>query len=78
MLDRLWGYCAALPEEDCFAAYRDRSLVLGKAVELLLPGRVPERAVVLELGRDYSLLVRLADGSMRRVQSGEVRVRPAE
>jgi hypothetical protein len=34
--------------------------------------------VVLELGRDYSLLVRLADGSMRRVQSGEVRVRPAE
>lgn len=78
VLDRLWGYCAALPEEDCFAAYRDRSLVLGKAVELLLPGREPERAVVLELGRDYSLLVRLADGSMRRVQSGEVRVRPAE
>lgn len=78
ILDRLWASCAALPQDDRFEAYRSRSLVLGKAVDLLLPGREPERAEVLELGRDYSLLVRQADGSMRRVQSGEVRVRPTE
>lgn len=76
ILDRLWELCRALPEEDCFEGYRDRSLVLGKPVDLLIPGREPLRALVLALERDYALRVRLEDGTERLVRSGEVRLRP--
>ena len=76
ILNRLWRYCGGDQFRDCFAAYRDRSLVLGRQVELLSPGREPESARVLDLEPDYALRVRLADGAERSVRSGEVRVRP--
>ncbi len=75
ILNRLWALCGGERMGDCFEAYRDRSLVLGRELELLSPGREPEAALALALERDYALRVRLADGSERRVQSGEVRVR---
>ena len=75
VLDRLWDFAADLESPACFAAYRARSLVLGKAVNLLIPGRAPESAQVLDLNRDYSLLVRMPDGSERSISSGEVSVR---
>lgn len=74
ILDRLWAFCGGPQMADCWQAYRARSFVLGREVELLLPGREPEQARVLELERDYALRVRLPDGSERRVQSGEVRL----
>lgn len=76
ILDRLWTFCEALPEDRCFEAYRSRSLVLGREVELLSPGADPVPARILELLPDYSLLAELPDGSRRRVFSGEVRIRP--
>lgn len=76
ILDRLWAFCKALPERDPYEQYRARSLVLGQNVDLLSPGKEPVPARVLDLERDYALRVELADGSLRRVQSGEVRVRP--
>lgn len=59
----------------CFDEYKKRSLVLGRPVNLLAPGREPVPALVLGLEPDYSLLVRLADGREQRVNSGEVSVR---
>ena len=58
-----------------FAGYRRRSLVLGKAVNILSPGKDPVPAEVLDLLEDYSLLVRLPDGSTTRLNSGEVSIR---
>ena len=75
VLDRLFHYAAELDSPACFEAYRARSLVLGKAVNLLIPGREPEPAQVLGLNRDYSLRVRMPDDSERSVSSGEVSVR---
>ena len=75
VLDRLMDYAAGPGGEHCFKAYRSRSVVLGKPVNLLIPGRDPEPAQVLGLNRDYSLQVRLPDGSERAVSSGEVSVR---
>ena len=75
VLDRLADYAVDPDNPACFEAYRARSLVLGKAVNLLVPGREPERAQVLDLNRDYSLRVRMPDGSERSVSSGEVSVR---
>ena len=76
ILNRLWRFCGGAALADCFEAYRARSLVLGRQVELLSPGREPESARVLDLEPDYALRVRLADGAERSVRSGEVRVRP--
>ena len=75
VLDRLADYAEDPDDPACFEAYRARSLVLGKAVNLLIPGREPEGAEVLGLNRDYSLRVRMPDGSERNVSSGEVSVR---
>ena len=76
ILDRLWSLCGGTAPADCFEAYRSRSLVLGREVDLLVPGRGPEPALVLDLEPDYALRVRLRDGSVRRISSGDVRVRP--
>ncbi|MDO4989412.1 MAG: biotin--[acetyl-CoA-carboxylase] ligase [Eubacteriales bacterium] len=77
ILDRLTDFMEDPGSERCFEAYRARSVVLGKRVTLLSPGREPAEAEVLGLERDYSLRVRLGDGSETRVSSGEVSVRPA-
>ena len=75
ILDRLSDYAADPASPAVFEGYRRRSLVLGKEINILSPGRDPEPAVAVDLGEDYSLLVRLPDGSTRRLNSGEVSVK---
>jgi len=76
ILDRLMGHYAHLSDKSFFSAYKARSIVLGRGVDILSPGREPEAAEVLELGEDFSLLVRTEDGVLRRLNSGEVSIRP--
>jgi BirA family biotin operon repressor/biotin-[acetyl-CoA-carboxylase] ligase len=78
VLDALAERCAAPQEEDCFREYKRRSMVLGSRIELLSPGREPQEAEVLDIERDYSLRVRLPDGTVRRVNSGEVSIKTKE
>lgn len=75
ILDRLSDYAANPAAPAVFEGYRRRSLVLGKEINILSPGREPQPAVAVDLGKDYSLLVRLPDGSTRRLNSGEVSVK---
>ena len=75
ILDRLMDYTPDPAAPAVFEGYKKRSLVLGKDYDILAPGREPEPAVALDLNEDYSLLVRLPDGSTRRLNSGEVSVK---
>lgn len=75
ILDRLAEYTENPGAPHVFEAYKSRSLVLGKAINILAPGRDPVPAEVLDLEEDYALLVRLPDGSTTRLNSGEVSVR---
>ena len=75
ILDRLADYCARPADPAVFEAYRSRSLVPGREITIHAPGREPEAALALELDSDFGLLVRLADGSVRKLNSGEVSVR---
>ena len=75
ILDRLTEYAEDPDAPAIFEAYRRRSCVLGKAINILSPGKEPVPAEALDLLEDYSLLVRLADGSTARLNSGEVSVR---
>ena len=75
ILDRLSDYAENPADPAIFESYRRRSLVLGREINILAPGKEPEPAVAADLEDDYSLLVRLPDGSTRRLSSGEVSVR---
>ncbi len=75
ILDRLMTYCARPNDPAIFDAYRRRSLLLGREINILAPGREAEAATALALDTDFGLLVRLPDGSMRKLNSGEVSVR---
>lgn len=75
VLDRLMAYKERLDDPALLDAYRRRSLVLGKEISILSPGKEPEAAEAVDLAPDFSLLVRLPDGSLHRLNSGEVSVR---
>ena len=78
ILDRLATYTQNPGAPLVFEGYRSRSLVLGKQINILAPGRDPVPAEVLDLEEDYALLVRLPDGSTTRLNSGEVSIRVGE
>jgi len=75
ILDRFMGYYASLREVPFYSVYREKSLALGQEVRLLAPAGEPEKALVLDIGRDFSLQCRMEDGSMRKVSSGEISLR---
>ena len=75
VLDRLMAFSDDLTDERIFTEYKKRLLVLGRPINILAVGKDPEPATVLDLERDYALLVRCEDGSIRRLNSGEVSVR---
>ena len=78
VLDRLMHYYRNLQNKEWFEEYRKRSVVLGKEINVLAPGREPEAAVALDLDRDFALIVRMDSGELRRLNSGEVSIRQKE
>lgn len=78
VLDRFLAYYADLKNVPFYDAYRRRSVVLGRQVRLISPGREPEEAEVLDIDRNFALVVRDAYGQLRTVNSGEVSIRPVE
>ena len=78
VLDRLMSYYGRLTDREWFEEYRRRSMALGQPINILSPGREPEKAVALDLDRDFALIVRTEDGKLRRLNSGEVSIRPRE
>ncbi len=75
ILDRLMDFAQDPADPAIREAYRSRSMVLGQKIRVLSPGRDPVPAEAVDLGEDYSLLVRLDDGSLARLHAGEVSLR---
>ena len=75
ILDRLADFAADPDDPAILEAYRRRSLAPGRRVDILSPGAPPVPAEALAVEEDYSLLVRLEDGSLHRLSSGEVSVK---
>ena len=55
-------------------AWKQRSSMLGRQVELAQPGQPSRTGIAEELGADGALLVRLNDGRLEKVVAGEIRV----
>lgn len=77
ILDRFMDYYACLGSRVCYEAYKSRSVVLGKDVQLLSPGREAIPARVLDIDRDFALVVKTGEGQIQRVNAGEISLRPA-
>lgn len=78
ILDRFSSLSAALPEKPFLTEYRRRSLQPGCEMTVFpVTGGTGERAALVCIDEEFSLVVRMEDGSLRRLHSGEVRVRPA-
>ena len=75
ILDRLADYAEDPASPAVFEAYRRRSFVLGREIRILAPGCEPEPAEALDLEPDYALRVRMKDGSVRLLNSGEISIR---
>lgn len=75
ILDRFMAYYADLRSRSFYPVYRAKSLAIGKEVRLIGPSGESEEATVLDIDRDFALLCRMADGSSRRVSSGEISLR---
>ncbi len=74
ILERFFAFYERIGEKPFFADYKKRSFLLGREVEVLERGLV-RPAVALDLEPDFSLRVREADGTVRALSSGEVRVK---
>ena len=78
ILDELMDLYADLESPACLEEYKSRSCVLGKEIWLLQPGQKPIPALAVDVEADYALMVRLSDGTLKRVSTGEVSLRIRE
>jgi BirA family transcriptional regulator, biotin operon repressor / biotin---[acetyl-CoA-carboxylase] ligase len=74
VLERFWGYFKHLEQKSFLTAYKTRSLLIGKEI-LVISSSSSEKAVVLEIDDQCRLKVRMEDGSVRLLSSGEVSVK---
>ena len=74
ILNHFFSFYARIREVPFFEPYRARSFLLGKEIEILEAGGT-RPALALDLDPGFSLRVREADGTVRSLSSGEVRVR---
>lgn len=75
ILDRLMNYSVHPGDPAILEGYRRRSLVPGKEISILSPGKDPESALALAVEPDYALRVRMTDGEERLLRSGEISIR---
>ena len=75
VLDRLMDLYEQLPEGDCYEAYKSRSCLIGRQINILPLEGEPVPATAIDVEPDFSLRVRLTDGTETCLSSGEVSVR---
>lgn len=74
VLQRFWSYYINLDNKTFLSEYRQRSLIVGKEI-LVLGNNTSEKAVALEIDDQCHLKVRLGDGTIKTLSSGEVSIK---
>ncbi len=73
ILDRFSIYYQTLPQKEYYDIYRQKSIVLGRPVQIL-QGANTWQGLALDLDENFRLLVQDADGRRQALSSGEVRI----
>lgn len=66
--------CAERKEKEILEDYRNRSIIVGKKIEIIKNGFI-EKAVALLIDDDYSLVVKKEDGSIENISCGDVSIK---
>ena len=75
VVNRFMEYYRRLRDNGFYDGYISRSTVLDKDIRIIGAGRPDEYGHVEDIDGEYALVVRMADGSTRRISSGEVSIR---
>jgi BirA family biotin operon repressor/biotin-[acetyl-CoA-carboxylase] ligase len=75
ILKRFWQYYTTLGDKAYIAAYKRKSFILGREIEVL-SGDATRRAKAIDIDDDCRLVVRYDDGKTEALNSGEVRIKP--
>jgi len=75
LIDSVIEYYHRLESDEVYSAYAERSCVIGRDVWLIPCGGERQSAHIKALGRDFSLIALLPDGSEKRISSGEISLR---
>jgi BirA family biotin operon repressor/biotin-[acetyl-CoA-carboxylase] ligase len=74
ILNYFWKYYDNISQKTFLAEYRKRSFLLGQEINIL-SGKDTKRALALEIDDNARLVVKLPDGEIKPLSSGEVSVR---
>lgn len=74
VLERFWAYYQHIHEKTFLQEYKRRSLLIGREIQVL-SGVQSEKAVALEINDSCQLKVRMEDGTIRILSSGEVSIK---
>lgn len=74
ILDRFWDYYKHIEDSSFLRSYKMRSLLINKEVTIFT-NKSCEKATVLEIDDECRLKVKMEDGSIRLLSSGEVSIK---
>lgn len=75
ILNRFWGYYKEFHNKNFIKEYRERSFLIGREISVLM-GDKQEKATALDIDERARLIVKLTNGEIKALSSGEVSVRP--
>ena len=75
ILNKFWGYYKEFHNKNFIKEYRNRSFLIGREVSVLMGDKL-EKATALDIDERARLIVKLTNGEIRALSSGEVSVRP--
>ena len=74
ILTRFWNYYKNIEDKSFLESYKSRSLLINKEINIL-SRKSSEKAVAIEIDDECRLKVKMEDGSIRLLSSGEVSIR---
>lgn len=74
VLTRFWNYYKSIEDKSFLEAYKSRSLLINKEINILSK-KSSEKAIAIEIDDECRLKVKMEDGSIRLLSSGEVSIR---
>lgn len=74
VLTRFWSYYKNIEDKSFLEEYKSRSLLINKEINILSKNS-SEKAVAIEIDDECRLKVKMEDGSIRLLSSGEVSIR---
>ena len=75
ILNNFWIYYENISNKTFLTEYRERSILIGQEINVI-SGDTSRRALALEIDDNARLVVKLSDGEIKTLSSGEVSIRP--